>query len=418
MFNLVKSYLKNWFLYPIMKLYTKKIINDPVYGLVNIPDGLVYNVLNHSFFQRLRRIAQLGLTNYVYPGANHTRFNHAIGAMHLGMLTIDTFIGKQYEIEKYEAQSLLCALLLHDIGHGPFSHLLEDVLMPVHHENKTIAIANLLNQEMNGELDTTLLILKKRHPRAFLNQLVAGQLDLDRMDYLVRDSYFTGVAEGKIGYDRIIKMMTLYDDRLAVEEKGIYSIEKFLNARRLMYWQVYLHKTNLAVEQMLIRCIKRAKELAHEGRVFNINPDLQYFLKYESTELNSDNLLKFLNLDDYDIWWALKQFTKDEDLTLNYLSNSIINRNIFKIELSKTPVDLDHKASIIRKVSNYFNISLEAASSITLTGSESNKLYNDVQDEIMIQMKNGEIKTLSDVSDYPIASQIITKYFICYPKQI
>lgn len=394
----------------------KKIINDPVYGIINIPDGVIFKIFEHPYFQRLRRISQAGLTNYVYPGANHTRFHHALGAMHLCLEALDMLLIRGIEINKEEAQGLIIAILLHDIGHGPFSHVLEHNLTGLHHETMTLAIMEKLNSEFDGELSVAIEIFSDRHPKKFLHQLVSGQLDLDRMDYLNRDSFFTGVAEGKIGYDRIIKMMTVVDNSLVIEEKGIYSVENFLMARRLMYWQVYLHKTVLASEQMLIQCLKRAKSLAKSGARFNVSAHLNYFLSNQTSEVSDEMLFHFVKIDDYDMWWALKQFSDHEDRSLSYLANALIQRKIFAIELGKekfSPEKIQKVKSDI-KDKNYF--SDEMIDNLVFEGSETNEMYNSKKDEIMVLTKGGEIKPFSGMSDYPIGNTVVQKYFLCYPK--
>ena len=394
----------------------KKIINDPVYGIINIPDGIIFKIFEHPYFQRLRRISQAGLTNYVYPGANHTRFHHALGSMHLCLEALDMLIIKGIDINKEEAEGLIIAILLHDIGHGPFSHVLEHNLTGQHHETMTLAIMEELNLEFKGQLNIAIDIFSDAHPKKFLHQLVSGQLDLDRMDYLNRDSFFTGVAEGKIGYDRIIKMMTVIDNSLVIEEKGIYSVENFLMARRLMYWQVYLHKTVLASEQMLIQCLKRAKTLAREGNMFMISDHMSFFLNNESTYPTEEMLHHFLLIDDYDMWWALKQFALHQDRSLSYLANALIQRNIFSIELSKEKVSKEKIADIKNSIraKNYFTD--EMIDNLVFEGSESNEMYNISKDEIMVHMKDDSVKPFSVVSDYPIGNTVVQKYFLCYPK--
>lgn len=395
----------------------KKIINDPVYGIINIPDGLIFDIFEHPDFQRLRRISQVGLTNYVYPGANHTRFHHALGAMHLCIEALETLRIKGVDITKEEATGLILAILLHDVGHGPFSHVLEHTLTGQHHESMTLAIMNKLNKEKHGALDTAIQIFSNAYPKKFLHQLVSGQLDLDRMDYLNRDSFFTGVAEGKIGYDRIIKMMTVVDNSLVVEEKGIYSVENFLMARRLMYWQVYLHKTVLASEQMLIQCLKRAAILCKSGMKFNVSEHLTYFLESKDKRtINSELISHFLQLDDYDLWWALKQFSKNEDPSLNFLSNALLDRRIFKIQMSKWPIEESNINDIKDDIKKKLDITEEDASNLVFVGSESNEMYNITKDEIMVRLKNGKVLPFSQVSDYPIGNTVVQKYFLCYPK--
>ena len=305
----------------------KKIFNDPVYGFITIPYELLFDLIEHPYFQRLRRIKQLGMTDYVYPGALHTRFHHALGALHLMTQTIESLRSKGVKITEEEALGVSIGILLHDIGHGPFSHALEHTIIDIHHETLSLTFMNVLNEEFDGALTTAIDIFTDQYPKRFLHQLISGQLDMDRLDYLTRDSFFTGVYEGVVGYDRIIKMLAVKEDELVVEEKGIYSIEKFLVARRLMYWQVYLHKTVVAAEQMLVRVLERAKLLAKQGIVLKVPDNLAYFLYNDFSEAelqeNSRELLNnFARLDDYDIFAALKEFTLLED---PFLSLSLIH---------------------------------------------------------------------------------------------
>jgi HD superfamily phosphohydrolase len=401
-----------------VKFETKKIINDPVYGIINLPDGILYDLISHPYFQRLRRISQLGLSNFVYPGANHTRFHHALGALHLCLETLEMFQKRGIQLSHEEAEGVAIALLLHDIGHGPFSHVLESTLTGLHHEELTLAIMEMLNQEFDSRLSLAIAIFKGEYKSNFLHQLVSGQLDLDRMDYLNRDSFFTGVAEGKIGYDRIIKMLTVVDGQLAVEEKGIYSVEKFLMARRLMYWQVYLHKTVLAVEQMLIRLLEQARKCILGGEQFLISDALLFFMLQKHKPFNPDYELvsNFLELDDYDIWWALKQFARSVDPVLSHLSNAILKRDIFKIELSKEKFSMQEVEYRIKSIENMTGYTAEVAASLVLTGTETNEMYTKGKDEIKIVMKDGSLRKFSEISDYPVNSGYVRKYFISYPK--
>jgi len=402
-----------------MKFIARKIMNDPVYGIINLPDGILFDLISHPYVQRLRRISQLGLSNYVYPGANHSRFHHAIGALHLCQETLEVFGRRGLDVSVEEAEGLGIALLCHDLGHGPFSHVLEHVLTSISHETLTLAIMERLNVEFDGKLDLAIQIFTGTYKKQYLHQLVSGQLDLDRMDYLNRDSFFTGVAEGKIGYDRIIKMLTIYNDQLAVEEKGIYSVEKFLMARRLMYWQVYLHKTVLATEQMLIAAMKRAKELSGIGIKYNISPALQFFLDtHHAFEDSSETIIQnFLELDDYDIWWALKQFSQSEYTTLRILASYLLDRKIFKAELSKTPFSTELIAEKISFTAKSLGLNEKEASRLVITGYESNEMYYKGNDEIMILMKTGDLRKFSEISDYPIANVLVKKYFLAFPKQ-
>ena len=399
----------------------KKIFNDPVYGFINIPYGILFDIIEHPYFQRLRRIKQLSLTEYVYPGALHTRFHHALGAMHLMRQALQVLQAKKVKITKEERKAALIAILLHDIGHGPFSHTLEHTLINVHHEDLSILFMEELNKVFKGELETAIAIFQNKHPKKFLYQLISGQLDMDRMDYLNRDSFFTGVYEGVIGYDRIIKMLNVHRGKLVVEEKGIYSIEKFLMARRLMYWQVYLHKTVLVAEQMLVKTLERAKDLAEQGRHFQVSPSLAFFLENELTaadfmENRTELLEHFARLDDYDIIAALKIFAHDEDKVLAFLANSILNRRLFKIELKNSPVERDYLESVRHKVAREKQLTSEALNYLVFTGMERNSAYNSSRDEIKILFKNGTIRPMSESTDYEMPSKMVTKYYLCYPK--
>lgn len=402
-----------------MRFKSKKIINDPVYGFINLPEGILYELISHPYMQRLRRISQLGLSNFVYPGANHSRFHHALGTLHLCLETLEMFQRRKIDITHDEAEGVAIALLCHDIGHSPFSHVLESTLTGMHHEALTLAILEELNIKFDHRLDLAITIFKDEYPKKFLHQLVSGQLDLDRMDYLNRDSFFTGVAEGKIGYDRIIKMLTVKNGQLAVEEKGIYSVEKFLMARRLMYWQVYLHKTVLAIEQMLIRILEQARKCVLRGEKFNVSPSLKFFLEQHSHPFSIDSQLleHFVQLDDYDIWWALKQFVHSKDVVLRFLSESVLSRNIFHIELSKEKYSNEYLSSKVAETIANTGYSEEVSASLVLSGTESNEMYNKGKDEIMILMKDGSLKKFSEISDYPISNALVKKYFISYPKQ-
>src|SRR5690554_3755238 len=328
-----------------MSLNKKKIINDPVYGFISIPSDLVYDLIEHRYFQRLRYIKQVSLTHLVYPGALHTRFHHALGAMHLMLLAIETLKGKGVEITKEEEEAAIIAILLHDIGHGPFSHSLEHTLVEgISHEHISHLIMNELNEEFAGQLTLAIAIFQDQHPKHFLHQLVSSQLDTDRMDYLNRDSFFTGVSEGVISFDRIIKMLNVANNQLVVEQKGIYSIEKFLIARRLMYWQVYLHKTVVSAEQMLIKALTRAKELSNSGVEMFATPALQHFLKqritHQNFEQSNEHLDWFTKLDDSDIMSALKVWTNHEDFVLSTLCKKLLGRELFRTEMRTTPFSL------------------------------------------------------------------------------
>lgn len=402
---------------------SRKILNDPVYGFVDIPDGLIFELVEHPYFQRLRRIKQTSLTHYVYPGALHTRFHHALGAFHLTNQAINVLRSKDVDITDAEAEALQIAILLHDIGHGPFSHTLEHTLIQVPHETLSVLMMEKLNEEFDGKLELALQIFLDKHPKKFLHQLVSGQLDMDRMDYLNRDSFFTGVHEGVIGYDRIIKMLAVKNDELMVEEKGIYSVEKFLIARRLMYWQVYLHKTVLAAEQMLVQALRRARDLVREGQQLQATPNLAFFLYQEVTEADfasrrNELLDRFAALDDYDIIAALKSWMYAEDPLLAYISGCLINRRLFKLELHHQPISEAYFSEIRQKVEAWGKFPALMTDYLVFGGQETNSAYSTSKDEIKILHKDGRILPMSDSADYGIQSKLVTKYYLCYPKEI
>lgn len=402
---------------------SKKILNDPVYGFVGIPDGIIFDIIEHPYFQRLRRIKQTSLTHYVYPGALHTRFHHALGAFHLTNQAIDVLRSKDVDITDDEAEALRIAILLHDIGHGPFSHTLEHTLIQVHHETLSLLFMQKLNEEFGGRLSLAIQIFRDEHPKKFLHQLVSGQLDMDRMDYLNRDSFFTGVHEGVIGYDRIIKMLSVCDGELVVEEKGIYSIEKFLIARRLMYWQVYLHKAVLSAEQMLVQTFRRARDLVREGYNLRATENLEFFLHHHLTESDfeaqRDVLLeRFAVLDDYDIMAALKSWMHAEDKLLAYFSKSLINRRLFKLELRNDPFEADYVKNIRGKVEKWNAFPAELTDYLVFGGQETNSAYSTSKDEIKILHKDGRVLPMSVSADYGIQSKIVTKFYLCYPKEV
>ncbi|MDX1942158.1 MAG: HD domain-containing protein [Saprospiraceae bacterium] len=402
---------------------SKKILNDPVYGFVGIPDGIVFDIIEHPYFQRLRRIKQTSLTHYVYPGALHTRFHHALGAFHLTNQAIDVLRSKDVDINDEEAEALRIAILLHDIGHGPFSHTLENALIQVHHETLSVLFMQKLNDEFGGKLNLAIQIFLDEYPKRFLNQLVSGQLDMDRMDYLNRDSFFTGVHEGVIGYDRIIKMLAVKDGELVVEEKGIYSVEKFLIARRLMYWQVYLHKTVLAAEQMLVQTLRRARDLVESGFNLRATENLEFFLHHHLTEKDfeskRDELLeRFARLDDYDVMSALKSWMNADDSLLAYFSKCLIDRRLFKLELRNEPFEADYIKEIRHKTEYWGAFSSEMTDYLVFSGMETNSAYSTSKDEIKILHKDGRVLPMSATADYGIQSKIVTKYYLCYPKEI
>lgn len=395
----------------------QKIFNDPVYGFVSVPRGILLDLIDHPYFQRLRRIRQLGLTPYVYPGALHTRFHHALGALHLMQQAIETLRQKGTPITEEEAEAVCIAILLHDIGHGPFSHALEHTLIELHHEDISSLFMQQLNVEFKGRLDLAIRIFRDTYDKKFLHQLVSGQLDMDRMDYLNRDSFFTGVSEGVIGYDRIIKMLAVIDGQLVVEEKGIYSIEKFLMARRLMYWQVYLHKTGVAAEKMLIHTLKRARMLALKGENLEVPRHLGWFLYKQPGEKGDplEMLTQFARLDDNDITQAVKYWTESSDFTLSFLSKGLLDRKLFRLEWHTNPVSLELEMEVRENISKRLGAAADL-DYLVFRGSESNRAYDDSKEQIKILFKNGQILPIDQCSDVPLYTQVVTKHFICYPK--
>ena len=404
--------------------YERKIINDPVFGFINIPKGLLYDIVRHPLLQRLTRIKQVGLSSVVYPGAQHTRFQHSLGAFYLMSEAITQLTSKGNFIFDSEAEAVQAAILLHDIGHGPFSHVLEDTsVQGVSHEEISLMLMERMNKEMNGQLSLAIQIFKDEYPKRFLHQLVSGQLDMDRLDYLRRDSFYTGVTEGNIGSARIIKMLDVADDRLVIESKGIYSIENFLTARRLMYWQVYLHKTSVAYERMLISTLLRAKELASQGVELFASPALHFFLYNDinHTEFhnNPDCLENFIQLDDNDIWTALKVWSNHPDKVLSTLSLGMINRNIFKVENSAEPIGEDRIKELTLQISQQLGITLSEANYFVSTPSIEKNMYDPADDSIDIIYKDGTIKNIAEASDMlniSLLSKKVKKYYLCYQR--
>jgi len=405
----------------------RKIVNDPVYGFISINNDFIFDLIEHPYFQRLRRIKQLGLTHLVYPGALHTRFHHALGAMHLMSEAIDVLRAKGLEITPEEAEASIIAILLHDIGHGPFSHALENSIVEnISHELISEFFMSDLNKHFNGRLTLALKIFKNTYSKKFLHQLVSGQLDVDRLDYLNRDSFYTGVSEGVIGSERIIKMLNVVNDELVVEAKGIYSVEKFVLARSLMYWQVYLHKTVVSAEFLLINILKRAKYLAQNGTTIFATPALEIFLKNNYNEksfLKNHHLLEeFALLDDYDIYAAIKVWCKCNDSILSALSKRLINRNLFKIEMQNMPFDENFIKTIKEKTQKNLNIDESDIGYFVFTNKTTNSIYKqEKNDKIKILFKNGSLLDITDASDQldkNILNKTIVKYFLCYPKDI
>ncbi|HEX2847941.1 MAG TPA: HD domain-containing protein [Chitinophagaceae bacterium] len=399
----------------------RKIINDPVYGFITIDEPLILQIISHPYYQRLRNIHQMAFAHLVYPGAVHSRLHHSLGAYHLMCNALSELKSKGIEISHEEELGAKIAILLHDAGHGPFSHTLEQELIPgVHHEQISFLIMQVLNAEFNGQLDTALAIFTNNHPKRFLHQLVSGQLDVDRMDYLNRDSFFTGVAEGVIGYDRIIKMLTVKDGELMVEEKGIYSIEKFLVSRRLMYWQVYLHKTVLGAEMMLVKIIRRAKELIGKGEGLNAaSMVLDNMLKNPQDYRNmSDALQIFCRLDDHDVLATIKNWSWHPDKILRLLCRSLIDRHLYKVKLQAEPINPVLTSQKIQEVAAALELDEEeVAEYFVFTGEASNTTYNPADERINILFKDGTIKDISQVDNALIQhnlSSTVKKYYICY----
>lgn len=404
----------------------KKILNDPVYGFINIPNELIFDIIEHPYFQRLRRIKQLGLTDFVYPGALHTRFHHAIGAMHLMGKALTSLSSKGHEISEEEHNASLIAILLHDVGHGPFSHTLEfSLFQHVTHEQLGLWMMHRMNREMNGQLDLAIKIFQGTYDRPFFHQLVSSQLDIDRLDYLKRDSFFTGVHEGMIGSERIIKMLEIKDNNLVVEEKGIYSIENFLNARRLMYWQVYLHKVAVSAEVMLIEIVRRAKELTQQGVNVQATPALSIFLERNITlkdfEEDEDIIEIYSLLDDGDIWGSMKFWQNHNDKVLSGLSEMLLGRKLFKIEFFNEPIPNQQKESLIQKAISQLQVTHELSDYFVKEGTVSNSAYISTGQNINILMKSGEVVDVAEATDLPnikALSQIVKKHYLCAPKSL
>jgi hypothetical protein len=406
-------------------LKSYKIINDPVYGFINIPSELIFAVIDHPYFQRLRRIKQLGLTDMVYPGALHTRFHHAIGAMHLMSITLDQLRNKGIEISDEEYEAALLAILLHDIGHGPFSHALESILLKgQHHETLSLLFFDELNKQFNGQLSMARAIFVGSYERKFFHQLVSSQLDIDRLDYLQRDCFFTGVSEGTIGADRIIKMMTIINDEVVIEEKGIYSIENFLNARRLMYWQVYLHKTTVCAEKMLINLILRAKYLARSGETLPGSIEFLGFLKKDLPQEKKQGTPTWLNnfaqLDDLDIWGAVKLWKNTDDFVLKEISKMFLTRNLFKIHFSNNPFKRQEMDKLKSKTQKKLGISDDELKYFFSEGEISNYGYL-TENKILILTKKGKVQDVATAADLPnikAMSKIVKKHYACHAKNL
>ena len=402
-----------------------KIINDPVFGFIKIPRGLLYDIVQHPLMQRLNRINQLGLASVVYPGARHTRFQHSLGAFHLMSEAILSLQQKGNFIFDSEAEALQAAILMHDIGHGPFSHVLENTLIKgISHEEISLMMMEQINRHTGGQLNLAINIFKGEYPKNFLHQLISSQLDMDRLDYLRRDSFYTGVTEGNIGSARIIKMLNVVNDSLVVESKGIYSLENYLTTRRLMYWQVYLHMTAVACEKVLVNTLTRAKDLTRQGKCVFASPSLLYFLenqvdaKWFST--HEEALQRYGDLDDSDIWSAMKAWKYSEDKILSTLATDMLNRHIFKVEVNKTPVGEERITDIAANIASKMDISDEEARRYMMSINTIQKdMYNVEDDSITILYKDGSMKDISEASELlnvQLLSKKIRKYYLCYQR--
>jgi len=401
-----------------------KIFNDPIYGFITIPNALIYDLIQHPYFQRLRRISQMGLSYLVYPGANHTRFHHALGCMHIMQKAVDVLRFKGVAISHEEENALYIAILLHDIGHGPFSHAMEkSIVEDVHHEAISLLFMNELNEEFGGQLSLAIQVFQGDYHRTFMLQLISSQLDMDRMDYLKRDSFYSGVAEGNVNSERLIQMMNVVDDVLVIEEKGIYSVEKFLMSRRLMYWQVYLHKTSLVAELILMKVLKRAKQLTEKGIILPCSEPLMYFMKNKIVidTFDSENLDLFSQLDDFDIISALKSWQRQDDFILSSLSKMIINRDLLKIKVSEEKVSNEEFQVLTEQFALENNITLAEANYFIFKGKIKNQAYSKQAEPIRILKKDKTIEDVVEASDQlnlKSLSKFVTKFYICFPKQL
>lgn len=407
----------------------KKIINDPVFGFINIQSELVFDLIEHPIFQRLRKIKQLGLSNLVFPGANHSRFEHGLGATHLMRQAISVLRLKGHEITDKEAEAVTIAILLHDIGHAPFSHVLENTLVEISHEEISLLLMNELNDYFSGKLDLAIQIFTNQYKKHFLHQLVSSQLDMDRLDYLSRDSFFTGVAEGTIGIDRIIKMLNVWQDQLVVDVKGIYSIEKFLISRRLMYWQVYLHKTVVSAEFLLINVLKRAKELTTNGISVYTTPTLAVFINNSFTPndfknnivINGKPILNWYSLlDDNDILISIKEWQTHSDSVLSSLAKNLTNRKLFKTQLLSKPISKSLEEKILNLITEKISGDKTLAKYFLMTGEITNSAYNKHTEKILILDKTGKTKDIQQASDINLSAltKTVRKYYLCFPKEL
>ena len=399
-----------------------KIINDPIYGFITIPSPIIFELIEHKYFQRLRRISQMGMSYMVYPGAHHTRFQHAIGAMHLMQKAVQTLMFKGVNISDEESEALYIAILLHDIGHGPFSHAMEhSIVEGIDHESISLLFMSELNKEFNNRLTLAIQIFSNNYHRNFFYQLISGQLDMDRLDYLKRDSFYTGVSEGSINSERLISMLNVVNDRLVVEEKGIYSVEKFIIARRLMYWQVYLHKTSLVAEQLLTRLLKRAKHLVTNGIVVKASEPLSFFLNYTITKktINSEILNEFAKLDDNDIIAAMKSWRNEDDFVLSNISKMLLDRELLKIEIQIEEFDAEYLNESKHKLMTRYSITEEEASYFVFKGQITNQAYSMEKETINLytkQKKTIDVANASDHFNLKALSKKVVKNYMCYPK--
>ena len=399
-----------------------KIFNDPIYGFITIPNSLIYDLIQHPYFQRLRRISQMGMSYLVYPGAHHTRFHHALGCMHIMQKAVQTLQFKGVAISEEEENALYIAILLHDIGHGPYSHAMEhSIVEEVHHEELSLLFMEQLNKEFDGKLALAIQVFKGEYHRKFMLQLISSQLDMDRMDYLKRDSFYSGVAEGNINSERLIQMMHVQDDVLVIEEKGIYSVEKFLVARRLMYWQAYLHKTSVVAELILTKILKRAKELTQKGITLPCSEPLQFFMqnKISLADFDKSVLDKFAFLDDYDIMGAIKSWQFHDDFVLQSLCKMILNRDLLKIQMTDDKPNKENLLAIKNKFMTYAKISDKEADYFVFKGKLKNQAYSKLSEPIRILKKDKTVEDVVEASDQlhlKALSKPVTKYFICFPK--
>ena len=408
---------------------TKKIINDPVFGFITIQSDLVFSLLEHPWIQRLRRIKQLGLSYLVYPGANHTRYEHTLGAVHLMRQVISSLRLKGHSITDEEAEAAVVAMLLHDIGHGPFSHVLENTLVEIHHEQISSLLIAALNQQMDNRLQLAIEIFEDRYPKRFLHQLVSGQLDMDRLDYLARDSFFTGVAEGVVGIDRIIKMLEVADDQLVVEAKGVYSIEKFLIARRLMYWQVYLHKTVMAADTQLINLLRRARDLVAKGEHLFATPSLRLFLqnRFDTADFSRNIPIEgkgildhFASLDDHDIFSAIKVWQHHPDFILSYLANGLVERRLFAGRITDSPATDEEFGAVAERISRQLGVDMEETSYFLVNREVSNSAFSELTGNIFVLDKHDRIRDIRAASDIDLSvlTKLVRKFFLSYPKEL